>query len=130
MSAKPLRWLAGQITVPPLSQEAALAVAALLEVVALGGMPTMPHSRPLPSVGLRCHELRVKNGNRTWRIVYHIAVDAIVVLDFFCKKTQETPKLVIDRCKKRLRRYEQEHYDGQTVAEAGRTERLRRLASG
>jgi phage-related protein len=105
MSARPLRWLADEVTVPPFSRDAALAVGALLEVVALGGMPTMP----LPSVGPRCDELRVKDGDRTWRIVYHIAGDAIVVLDVFCKKTQATPKQVIDRCKKRLRRYEQQH---------------------
>ena len=109
MSAKPLRWLADEVTVPPFSRDAALAVGALLEVVALGGMPTMPHSRPLPSVGPRCHELRVKDGNRTWRIVYHIAGDAIVVLDVCSKQTQATPKQVIDRWKKRLRRYEQEN---------------------
>ncbi len=83
MSAKQLRWLGGEITVPPFSKNAALAAGALLEVVSLGGMPAMPHSRPMPCIGLRCHELRVSDGNRTWRVVYHIAVDAIVLLDVF-----------------------------------------------
>jgi phage-related protein len=108
MSAKQLRWLGDEITVPPFSKNATLAVGALLEVVALGGMPAMPHSRPMPSIGLRCHELRVSDDNRTWRVVYHIAVDAIVLLDVFCKKSRATPKHVIDRCKRRLRRYERE----------------------
>jgi phage-related protein len=108
MSSKPLRWLGGEISVPPFSKNGAQAAGALLEVVALGGMPSMPHSRPMPSIGSRCYELRVNDGNRTWRIVYHIAEDAIVVLDLFCKKTRDTPKHVIERCKRRLRRYEQE----------------------
>ena len=108
MSAKPLRWLGDEITAPPFSKEATLAVGALLEVVAIGGMPAMPHSRPMSSIGPRCHELRVSDGNRTWRVVYHIAVDAIVVLDVFCKKSRATPNHVIDRCRRRLRRYERE----------------------
>ena len=108
MSAKRLRWFGDEVTVPPFSKSAALEVAALLEVVALGGTPEMPHSRPMPSIGVRCFELRVRDGNRTWRIVYHIAADAVVVLDVFLKKTRSTPKRVIDRCKRRLSRYERE----------------------
>ena len=108
MSAKPLRWFGDEVTVPPFSKNAALEVAALLEIVALGGMPAMPHSRPMPTIGARCFELRVNDGNRTWRIVYHIADDVVVVLDVFPKKTRSTPKRVIDRCKMRLKRYERE----------------------
>ena len=109
MAPKALRWLADEITAPPFSREAALEVGALLKIVALGGMPAMPHSRPMPSIGTRCHELRVNDRNQTWRIVYHIARDAIVVLDVFSKKSRATPKQVVDRCKRRLRRYEEEH---------------------
>ena len=68
----------------------------------------MPHSKPMPSIGARCHELRVNDRNQTWRIVYHIAYDAIIVLDVFSKKSRATPKRVVDRCKRRLRRYEEE----------------------
>ena len=109
MNPKPLRWLGDVIKVPPFSNKGALAVAALLEVVARGGMPGMPHSKPMPSIGVRCHELRVKDGNRTWRVVYRVEEDAIVILDVFSKKTRATPKHVIDRCKRRLRRYEREY---------------------
>ena len=108
MTSKPLRWLGDKITVPPLSKSAALELGALLEIVVLGGMPEMPFSRPMPAIGTRCHELRVKDGNRIWRLVYQITDDAIVILDVFCKKTRKTPKRVIDRCRKRQRRYEQE----------------------
>ena len=112
MKGKRVRWLADEVTVPPFSQEAASEVGALIEVVALGGVPPMPHSRPIPSVGLRCHELRVRDRGIDWRIVYHITQEAIVVLDVFRKKTRTTPRAIIDRCMKRLRRYEREHQDG------------------
>ena len=109
MLRKPLRWLADEITAPQFSLTAVLEVGALLKIVALGGMLAMPHSRPMPSIGKRCHELRVSDRNQTWRIVYHIAQDGIVVLDVFSKKSRATPKQVVDRCKRRLRRYEEEH---------------------
>jgi phage-related protein len=34
--------------------------------------------------------------------MYHIATDAIVILDVFPKKTAATPKLVIAECRERL----------------------------
>ena len=52
----------------------------------------MPHSRPMPNIGPRCHELRINDEKKRWRIVYRIDDDAIVVLDVFEKKTQKTPR--------------------------------------
>ncbi len=103
---KPLRWLGDAITIPPFSEEAAREAAGLLEVVALGGVLAMPYCRPMRSVGRRCFELRVNDRNQTWRIIYHVADDAIVVLDVFSKKSRVTPRRVIDRCRRRLNRYE------------------------
>ena len=40
----------------------------------------MPHSRPMQSIGLRCHELRINDARAIWRIVYQIDPDAIVIL--------------------------------------------------
>lgn len=68
----------------------------------------MPHSRPMPSIGRRCHELRINDERSTWRIVYRVDEDAMVILEFFSKKTQQTPKSVIDACKRRLRDYDRE----------------------
>ena len=70
-------------------------------------MIDMPDSRPMPSIGKNCHELRVNDKNITWRIIYFIDDDAIVILDVFAKKTQKTPNEVNDVCKKRLARYKQ-----------------------
>jgi outer membrane protein insertion porin family len=50
----------------------------------------------MPSIGKRCHELRVNDENITWRIIYRIDIDAIIIIDMFSKKTSKTPKTVID----------------------------------
>ena len=65
----------------------------------------MPESRAVPTIGRRCHELRVEDENRTWRIVYRIDDDAVLVLEVFQKKTQQTPRRVVDDCRRRLRQY-------------------------
>lgn len=64
---------------------------------------SMPLSRPMPSIGPRCAELRIVDETVTWRIVYRVDSDAVLVADVFAKKTQATPKAVIEICKKRLR---------------------------
>ena len=42
----------------------------------------------------------------SWRIVYRIDQDAIVILEVFSKKTGKTPKSIIDICRTRLREYD------------------------
>lgn len=66
----------------------------------------MPESRPMPDIGRHCHELRIKDGKVDWRIIYRIDSDAIVIADVIEKKTQRTPKVVIDKCKRRLSEYD------------------------
>ena len=61
----------------------------------------------MPGIGSGCHELRILDGVANWRLMYHIAADAIVVLDVFAKKTPATPKAVIDECRRRLAMYKQ-----------------------
>ena len=60
----------------------------------------------MPSVGPRCHELRVRDENRNWRIVYRVDADAIVIAEVFAKTTRQTPKQVIDACRRRFRDYD------------------------
>ena len=105
---KPLVWLHGEVKTPPLSVIARLEAGYLLRVLQSGHMVTMPHSRPMPSIGRSCHELRITDENRIWRIVYRIDADAIVLLEVFEKKTSKTPKPVISNCKARLRKYDDE----------------------
>ena len=67
---------------------------------------SMPISRPMSTIGARCAELRIVDANKTWRIVYRVDTDAVLIAEVFAKKTQATPKLVIDVCKQRLRDYD------------------------
>jgi phage-related protein len=71
----------------------------------------MPHSRPMPSVGAHCHELRINDENSTWRILYRADHDAILILDVFQKKTGKTPKTVIEVCQRRARKYDADTKD-------------------
>jgi phage-related protein len=77
---KPLAWLHGEVKTPPFSQEARIDAGVLLRTLQQGLALGLPHSRPMPSVGARCHELRVPDADQTWRIVYRLDVDAVIVL--------------------------------------------------
>jgi phage-related protein len=60
----------------------------------------------MPDIGPRFHELRVVDEGATWRIVYRIDPDAIVIAEVFAKKTAQTPKAVLEACRKRLKEYD------------------------
>jgi phage-related protein len=107
MDDKPLVWLHGEIKTPPFSEEARLEAGMLLRRLQRGENLGMPHSRPMPSIGSRCHELRVKDRNAEWRIIYRIDADAIVLAEIFSKKSAQTPQPVIHVCQQRLRRYDE-----------------------
>ena len=106
--AKPLVWFHGEVKTPPFSREARIEAGFLLRRLQDGETLSLPHSRPMPSIGIRCHELRINDRNATWRVVYRIDPDAIVILEVFRKTTTRTPKPVIDICKRRLRMYDDE----------------------
>jgi phage-related protein len=103
---KPLVWLHGEVKSPPFSQAARLEAGFLLRKLQRGEVVTMPHARPMPFVGLRCYELRINDANITWRIMYRIDPDAIIILAIFDKKTARTPKQIIDICQNRIRSYD------------------------
>ena len=88
-----------------MSSNARIEAGYLLRLLQQGEKLTMPHSRSMPTIGTRCHELRIEDKNQTWRIVYRIDPDAIVILDVFEKKTQKTPHVVIENCRRRLKLY-------------------------
>jgi phage-related protein len=107
MNGKPLRWLHGEVKTPPMSLEARREMGMLLRELQDGELLSMPHSRPMRTIGARCHELRVNDQNKTWRLIYRIEANAIVILDIFEKKTTQTPHEVIKACQRRLRNYEE-----------------------
>lgn len=106
VSDKPLVWLHGEVKTPPLSATARVETGILLRRLQRGDSFGLPHSRPMPLIGSRCHELRIIDENATWRVMYRIDPDAIVIADVFSKKTQATPKSVIAVCRRRFRQHD------------------------
>jgi phage-related protein len=103
---KPLAWLRGEVKTPPFGKSARIGAGYLLRELQAGKGLSMPHSRPMPTIGARCHELRVIDEGVTWRIVYRVDPDAIVIADVFAKKTAKTPAAVLDACRRRLKEYD------------------------
>ena len=104
---KPIVWLRGEVKTPPFSKEARIEAGYLLRLLQRGETLGLPHSRPMPAIGPRCHELRINDAAATFRIIYRTDPDAVVILEVFSKKTRQTPKTVLAACKRRLRDYDQ-----------------------
>ncbi len=79
----------------------------LLRRLQRGESLSLPESRPMPSIGTRCHELRIDDTvkKREFRIIYYLGISAIAILEVFTKTTRTTPQSVIDHAKTRLRQY-------------------------
>lgn len=104
---KPLVWLHGEIKTPPFSKDARLKAGFLLRKLQLGELIEMPHSRPMPSIGARVHELRINDRDNTWRIIYRIDEDAIIIAEVFNKKSRQTSRRMIEVCQRRLSHYDE-----------------------
>jgi phage-related protein len=103
---KPLVWLHGEIKTPPFSREARWEAGFLLRKLQPGETLALPSSRLMPLTGKHCHELRIEDQNQTWRIIYRIDPDAIVIAEVFRKKTRKTPPEVMDMSQKPLKIYD------------------------
>jgi phage-related protein len=62
----------------------------------------------MPSIGPRCHELRIQDESQTWRIFYRLDADAVVIAEVAKKKTQRTPKSILEACKRRLAQFDRD----------------------
>jgi phage-related protein len=71
----------------------------------------------MPSIGNHCHELRIRDRDKIWRIIYRIDDDAIAahqesaIVEVFNKTTKTTPKSVIEICQKRLAQYDRDRQE-------------------
>ena len=92
---KPLIILSGEIKTPPFSREARIEAGVFLGILQGGGNLKFPHARPMPDIGSRCIELRIKDKVAEWRIFCRIDFDAILIVHVLAKKTKTTPKTVI-----------------------------------
>ncbi len=96
-------WLRGEVKTPPFSQAARVEAGVLLRQLQGGAKLGLPHSRPMA----RRHESRIVDEGATWRIIYRLDDDAVVIVDVFSKKTRQTPGRVIVDCRRRLRQYDE-----------------------
>jgi phage-related protein len=101
-----LVWLLGEVKSPPLSPAARFETGFLLRRLQHGELLAMPQSRPMPSVGPRCHELRINDVSGQWRLVYRVDGDAIVIAEVFAKKSAKTPRAITGVCRRRLKEYD------------------------
>ena len=98
MNGKSLMVLQGKIKTPPMSEAARREAGFLLRRLQQGEHLALPHSRPMPDLGPRCHELRVNDANNTWRVIYRVEYHAVVVVEVFEKKTRTTPHRLLAEC--------------------------------
>ena len=66
----------------------------------------MPQARPMPCIGPRCLELRIKDKSAVWRIFCRVDTDSVLMVAVLAKKTRQTPQAVIKICVERLRAYD------------------------
>jgi phage-related protein len=104
---KPLGWLHGEIKTPPFTEEGRKEAGYLLRLLQQGEKLGMPQAEPLPLVGPRCGALRIRDGGHNWRIMYRVDPDAVLIVEVYPKKTRKIPQEIIERCKKRLRDYDE-----------------------
>ncbi len=102
---KEIVWVEGKIKSPPFSETARLETGGLLRKLQLGQKLSLPHSRAMSVIGSGCHELRVRDADKNWRIFYHVSEDAIVIIGVFAKKTEKTPASEIKNAVKALGSY-------------------------
>ena len=108
--SKPLVWLHGELKTPPMSREARIEAGFLLRRAQEGESLAMPESRPMPSIGQGCHELRITDVEQRieWRVAYCVGKLAIGILDVFEKKTKTTPRNTITNCRRRFAAFKKE----------------------
>lgn len=105
---KPLVWLHGNIKTPPFSHAARVEAGVLLRRLQRGEVLKMPRSRPMPTLGPRCHELRIPDRGHAWRIFYRTDEDAVLIFAVEQKKSQKTPASLLATCRRRLAGYDQD----------------------
>ena len=70
-----------------------------------GILLSMPLSRAMPSLGKAIHELRLKDRNGQFRVIYYIKVhDAVYLVHAFKKTTQQTEQKNIKVALQRINR--------------------------
>jgi phage-related protein len=93
---KELVWLQNEVKTPPFSADTRREAGLLLRQLQRGDKLSLPYSRPMTRIGRNCHELRIPDAHKTWRIVYRIDEEVILILEIFAKKDRATPQHIVD----------------------------------
>ena len=112
VTGRPLVWLYGAVKTPPFTPDARTEAGLLLRRLQRGEKLGLPHARPMSIVGPPCGELRIQDTEVTWRILYRLDPDAVVILAVFAKKTAATPKAIVEACATRLKLYDRNSRSG------------------
>jgi phage-related protein len=72
VTSKLLVWLHGEVKTSPFTLTARIEAGFLLRQLQQGENLGLPNSRPMPSIGTHCHELRIRDQDKNWRIVYRV----------------------------------------------------------
>lgn len=92
-------------TLKELSVEVRKEIGLLLLDLQHGETLRMPFSKPMPSLGIGCHELRVKDSHGIYRAFYYAKLeDRILVFHVFQKKVQKTSIKDMEQGKRNLRK--------------------------
>jgi phage-related protein len=106
---KPLFIVRSEIKTPPMEEATRVRVGWLLRLRQEGEPVSMPDSRPMRQIDPRCHELRVREKDSAWRVIYSLEPRAVVVLTAFRKKSPSTPAAIKARARSRLHRWRSSH---------------------
>jgi DNA-binding XRE family transcriptional regulator len=81
-SDKPLVWLRGEVKTPPFSAAARVEAGGLLRrLQRASGWVCRTRGRCR-----RCHELRIGDAGKIWRVVYRLDGDAVVIAEYFKRR--------------------------------------------
>ena len=78
----------------------------LLRLIQEGAVLGMPRSRPLPVIGPRCHELRIRDSGHNWRIIYRVDPGAIFIAHVFAKTGKAMQQREFDKAIRSLTEYD------------------------
>lgn len=96
--------LCGSIETPPVSATVRRQAGFLIRALQDRKPVLAPHYKAIPEIGPGCGELRFSDGTnrKEWRLFVFCDATHVLLLAIHEKRTQKTPKPVIDLCRRRL----------------------------
>lgn len=90
--------------VKSLDDKTKMEIGTLIMMLQQGQILGGPQSKPMKSIHAKAHELRIKDKEGAYRVIYVLSIqDQILIPHAFTKKTQKTPQKEIELSIKRLR---------------------------